>query len=261
MRARSRDASVADKPQNKQNLRRGKSLRRFWSRRRDLRLWRRAPVNSPPGCPVCAHPICFRAVRAQTARSPLAPPPSNPVDVRNNEKESRQKPAPFLWSRRRDLNPRPLGPEPSALPNCATPRTVNIISNRARFCKRFPCVNLSHMISFAVSAEKQLSLRLQKAHGVRNREDLQLSACCRPVPEEGGEHPRKLSFLFLVQREIVFSFREGIAECQIASHVGKKERRFQPPAPNCAALPPCGCSPRWKDRARRLTLLPCGTSG
>ncbi len=26
------------------------------------------------------------------------------------------------WSRRRDLNPRPLGPEPSALPNCATPR-------------------------------------------------------------------------------------------------------------------------------------------
>ena len=67
-----------------------------WSRRRDLRLWRRAPVNSPPGCPVCAHPICFRAIRAQTARSPLAPPPSNPVDVRNNEKESRQKPAPFF---------------------------------------------------------------------------------------------------------------------------------------------------------------------
>ena len=41
------------------------------------------------------------------------------------------------WSRRRDLNPRPLGPEPSALPNCATPRTVNIISNRTHFCKRF----------------------------------------------------------------------------------------------------------------------------
>ena len=28
----------------------------------------------------------------------------------------------FIWSRRRDSNPRPLGPEPSALPNCATPR-------------------------------------------------------------------------------------------------------------------------------------------
>jgi hypothetical protein len=26
------------------------------------------------------------------------------------------------WSGRRDLNPRPLGPEPSALPGCATPR-------------------------------------------------------------------------------------------------------------------------------------------
>ena len=66
-----------------------------WSRRRDLRLWRRAPVNSPPGCSVCAHPICFRAIRAQTARSPLAPPPSNPVDVRENGKESRRKSALF----------------------------------------------------------------------------------------------------------------------------------------------------------------------
>ena len=26
------------------------------------------------------------------------------------------------WSGRRDSNPRPLGPEPSALPDCATPR-------------------------------------------------------------------------------------------------------------------------------------------
>ena len=69
-----------------------------WSRRRDLRLWRRAPVNSPPGCSVCAHPICFRAIRAQAARSPLAPPPSNPVDVRNNGKESRHKSALFSVS-------------------------------------------------------------------------------------------------------------------------------------------------------------------
>ena len=28
----------------------------------------------------------------------------------------------YNWSRCRDLNPGPLGPEPSALPNCATPR-------------------------------------------------------------------------------------------------------------------------------------------
>ena len=28
------------------------------------------------------------------------------------------------WSGRGDLNSRPLGPEPSALPSCATPRTI-----------------------------------------------------------------------------------------------------------------------------------------
>ena len=28
----------------------------------------------------------------------------------------------FFWSKRRDSNPRPFGPEPNALPNCATPR-------------------------------------------------------------------------------------------------------------------------------------------
>ena len=59
-----------------------------WSRRRDLRPWRRAPVNSPPGCSVCAHPICFLTIRAQTARSPLAPPPSNPSQKRYNGKGS-----------------------------------------------------------------------------------------------------------------------------------------------------------------------------
>src|SRR5437764_5351322 len=29
----------------------------------------------------------------------------------------------WIWSGRRDLNPRPLGPQPSALPGYATPRT------------------------------------------------------------------------------------------------------------------------------------------
>ena len=42
-----------------------------------------------------------------------------------------------LWSRRRDLNSRPLGPEPSALPSCATPRRFHIISNTPVFGKRF----------------------------------------------------------------------------------------------------------------------------
>ena len=31
----------------------------------------------------------------------------------------------FLWSGRLDLNQRPFGPEPNALPNCATPRGAN----------------------------------------------------------------------------------------------------------------------------------------
>ena len=35
---------------------------------RDSRLWRRAPVNSPPGCSVCALLSCSRTPRAQTAR-------------------------------------------------------------------------------------------------------------------------------------------------------------------------------------------------
>ena len=33
-----------------------------------------------------------------------------------------QKREPDIWSEWRDLNPRPLGPEPSAIPNFATPR-------------------------------------------------------------------------------------------------------------------------------------------
>ena len=56
---------------------------------------RESSIICLPGCSVCAHPICFRAIRAQTARSPLAPPPSNTVDVRENGKESRRKSALF----------------------------------------------------------------------------------------------------------------------------------------------------------------------
>jgi hypothetical protein len=32
----------------------------------------------------------------------------------------------ILWSGRQDLNLRPLGPKPSALPNCATPRFTEV---------------------------------------------------------------------------------------------------------------------------------------
>ncbi len=48
------------------------------------------------------------------------------------------------WSRCRDLNPGPLGPEPSALPNCATPRPrahirhTHSIEHGSTRVKRFP---------------------------------------------------------------------------------------------------------------------------
>ena len=108
-----------------------------WSRRRDLRLWRRAPVNSPPGCSVCALLSCCHTIRAQTVCSRKRLHPQIPSMFVKTGKRADESQLSFPWSRRRDLNPRPLGPEPSALPNCATPRTVNIISNRTRFCKRF----------------------------------------------------------------------------------------------------------------------------
>ena len=42
----------------------------------------------------------------------------------------------LFWSEWRDSNPRPLGPEPSALPNCATPRCDHMsISQKCFFVK------------------------------------------------------------------------------------------------------------------------------
>ena len=58
-----------------------------WRGERDLRLWRRAPVNSPLGCSVCAHPICFLTIRAQTARSHSRLHPQIPLKVRVTKKE------------------------------------------------------------------------------------------------------------------------------------------------------------------------------
>ena len=34
---------------------------------------------------------------------------------------------PHIWSEQQDLNLRPLGPEPSALPNCAMPRQRRLV--------------------------------------------------------------------------------------------------------------------------------------
>ncbi len=53
-----------------------------------------------------------------------------------------------FWSRRRDLNPRPLGPEPSALPSAL--RLVDLPVNYSIFwCRRQPfCLVLFHKIIF-----------------------------------------------------------------------------------------------------------------
>ena len=53
---------------NNQKRKQAKSCSRFWSRRRDLRLWRRAPVNSAPRCSVAPRPAIFKLF-TQTARS------------------------------------------------------------------------------------------------------------------------------------------------------------------------------------------------
>ena len=62
--------------------------------------------------------------RKQTQALPcfFSPLKSRRQCVFNHKKRSHLTCNLFFWSRRRDLNPRPLGPEPSALPNCATPR-------------------------------------------------------------------------------------------------------------------------------------------
>jgi hypothetical protein len=49
------------------------------------------------------------------------------------------------WSGRGDLNSRLLGPEPSALPGCATPRLFSNLSYRKEF---FKGSNFKRAISF-----------------------------------------------------------------------------------------------------------------
>ena len=60
----------------------------------------------------------------------LPPPCSNPAtQIRYQKRKRTQKSVHFLfWSEWRDSNPRPLGPEPSAIPNFATPRSDDYYS-------------------------------------------------------------------------------------------------------------------------------------
>ena len=66
--------------------------------------------------------------------------PTNPVSPnQRNKKESNGKLLSFLWLRRRDLNPRPYGPEPYALPTALRLNTVDIIYLFWFSVKRFSC--------------------------------------------------------------------------------------------------------------------------
>ena len=89
-------------PHPQTNRRRWFKIRR---RDRDLRLWRRAPVNSPPGCSVCAELICQQAIRAQTVCSRKRLHPQIPVKIDTTEKGADKSQLPFPWRRDRDLNP------------------------------------------------------------------------------------------------------------------------------------------------------------
>ena len=86
---------------------------------------RAAPTNSHTGLFGLLYnfSVTFASVSKQK-HSRAFSPPSSPVAYHFNTKKGCTEVQPFFWSRRRDLNPRPLGPEPSALPNCATPRST-----------------------------------------------------------------------------------------------------------------------------------------
>ena len=135
------------KPSQQQRPREGRNaISGSWRGERDLRLWRRAlvgarrisrasavgkhrafcafssfsrksfasqnlcgsPAISPPGCSVCAHPICFLTIRAQTARSHSRLHPQIPLKNGTTEKGADESQLPFPWRGERDLNPRTL---------------------------------------------------------------------------------------------------------------------------------------------------------
>ena len=117
-----------------------------------------------------AHALSYREARCSNAcrsfsRTSAAHPFGNPRKfsvLGSGRKRSEAQPAaqqksrrqtwrqPF-WSRRRDLNPRPLGPEPSALPSAL--RLVDLPVNYSIFwCRRQPfCLALFHKIIFGTA--------------------------------------------------------------------------------------------------------------
>ena len=107
-----------------------------WSRRRDLNPRLLVPRRNTPLLSAfayvkgidftvgCSSPRknATRFIRGPRIMVRDARGHGQPRHSATQQKKDRAKPYLFCWSRRRDLNPRPLGPEPSALPNCATPR-------------------------------------------------------------------------------------------------------------------------------------------
>ncbi len=81
----------------------------LWSRRRVCALGGRARKTAGIRCFVLSRSL-------GPAQATLTCLPSNPFLPRIEIAGDKDKLYHLLWSRRRDLNPRPLGPEPSALP-------------------------------------------------------------------------------------------------------------------------------------------------
>ena len=78
--------------------------------------------------------------------------------LKSRRKKTSSKKQTGFWSRRRDLNPRPLGPEPSALPNCATPRLRCILYQRKRcFASDFTAHFEMRSLLFILRPESQRS--------------------------------------------------------------------------------------------------------
>ena len=81
-------------------------------------------------------PTHFLAGVAKSRSLFVATPPSWPRYVRDQGRVRIGTHENGKWSGRGDLNSRPLGPEPSALPGCATPRMLIPVKHQASTVNR-----------------------------------------------------------------------------------------------------------------------------
>ena len=87
---------------------------------------------------------------------------SNP-DARPKEKRVPKHPF-FFWSEYRDSNPRPLGPEPSAIPNFAIPRNPIYYNGKIRFCQSKYWIFSPEGVSFLFPAGNNTAHRPKSGH-------------------------------------------------------------------------------------------------